>query len=210
MREHGIVLEVSGQRRSVTRLPAIQAALRELGVGIWPLDLSTVPESLRRLLREPSPTGEQKKRLLDHFLLPRERLLETIAEAGRQPHVPGGGELTSRVESHGYSYPQLFVAEAGTDFSRFDRFHVNHSDAGVFVDEVGQMLCGAGFAAHYRRTDGVVFTLRLSCPSPDWGWLITHEGSLPHIGSFSAAAVGTKCVVQVIGPPVWSIHYLDA
>jgi hypothetical protein len=205
----GIVLEVRGERRPVTDLPAIQAAMRELGVGVWPLDLSGTPEDLRQLLREPSVTEEEKQRLLDHFLFSRERLLETIAGAGRRPHVPGGGELTTVVESHGYSYPQLFVAEAGADLSRFDRFHVNHSDAGVGVDEIAQMLCGDGFVLHYRRSDGVVFTLRLSCPGQDWGWRTTHDGSLPHIGSFSAASVGSKCVVQVIGPPAWSIHYLD-
>ena len=209
MTEHGIVLEVLGERRPVTDVSAIQAAMKELEVGIWPLDLSMVPEDLRLLIRKPAVTEEEKQRLLDHFLFSRERLLETIAEAGRRPHVPGGGELTTLVESHGYSYPQLYVAEAGADFSRFDRFHVNHSDDGVFVDEIAQMLCGDGFVVHYRRTDGVVFTLRLSCPGQDRGWLMTHDGSLPHIGSFSGAAVGSKCLVQVIGPPAWSFHYLD-
>ena len=209
MSESGIVLEVSDGHRPRSELPAIQAALRELGVGVWPLDLTAAPPDVWRLLRKPALSDEEKQILLDHFLLPRERLVETIAAAGREPHVAGGGALATRVESHGYSYPQLWVVEAGADFGRFDRFHVNRSDDGVCVDEVGQILSGDGFVGHYRRDDGAVLTLRLSCPGEASGWRLTYDGGRPHIGSLSGAAPGTKVLVQVIGPPAWRIRYVD-
>lgn len=46
-----------------------------------------------------------------HFLLPRERLLEIIAATGRKPNVPGGGELTTSVATHGYTYPHLWIVQ---------------------------------------------------------------------------------------------------
>lgn len=68
-----------------------------------------------------------------HFLLSRERLLELIVRAGRTPHVPTGGALTTVVLTHGYSYPQLYLVQQDMDYTRFDRFHVNVADDGTGV-----------------------------------------------------------------------------
>jgi hypothetical protein len=76
---------------------------------VWPLDLGSTPEDMRRLLRQPTLTETEALRVRTYFLLPRERLLEIIAAAGRQPNVPGGGELTTFVSNYGYSYPQLLI-----------------------------------------------------------------------------------------------------
>ncbi len=207
--EEGIRLEFSDGRPFLTGVAEINAALTEIGAGVWPLDLGAIPEDIRRLLRQPSLTESEVQRVRTHFLLPRERLLEVIAAAGRQPNVPGGGELTTSVLNHGYTYPQLWILQGDEDFSRFDRFHVNVSEDGIGVDEVAQLLWGQGLVMHYRLPPGIILTLRLECPRELFGWLETHNGGEPHIGSFSQAAPGTKCLVQVIGPAHWTMRYED-
>lgn len=205
----GLLFEASDGRRDVTALADVQKAFAEVGAAVWPLDLSRTPEEIRALLRKPSPAEEERKTLLQHFLLPRERLLEIIAAAGREPHVTGGGELVTRVENQGASYPLLHVSDGEADFSRFDRFHRNHSSDGVYIDEIVQVLCGEGLVIRFRRPDGVELTLRVSCPDESAGWLLFYAGDIPHIGSMSDAVRGTKCVVQAIGPPVWNMNYVD-
>ena len=202
-------LDVSDGRPSQFDLASIQDTLAELGIGIWPLDLTGVPDEFRALIRQRSLNDEERDQLLTYFLLPRERLLEIISQVGRKPNVASGGELCTRVTTHGYSYPQLYVVQGDEEFSRFDRFHVNKSDDGTAVDEFVQMLSGKGLVVHDRRSDGVVFTLQLDCPNDNAGWLLTHNGGIPHIGSFSKATSGSKCVVQVIGPAEWGIRYVD-
>jgi hypothetical protein len=205
----GIQLNVSDGRPLLIDLVSIQSILADLGMGIWPLHLTGVSDEIRALIRRQSLSDEERARLLTHFLLSRERLLEVIAQAGRTPHVSGGGELSTRVMTHGYSYPQLYVVQGDEDFSRFDRFHLNKDDDGTGVDECAQMLSGRGLVVHRRRSDGIVFTLQMDCPNEGTGWLMTHDGAHPHIGSISQAAAGTKILVQAIGPPAWSINYVD-
>jgi hypothetical protein len=60
--------------------------------------------------------------------------------------------MTSFVENQGYSYPQLYVVEAGSDYRRFDRLHTNTADDGIGVDEIG-VLWGAG-SESYRTGPG--------------------------------------------------------
>ena len=146
---------------------------------------------------------------MPRFLLPRERLLEIIAQAGRKPHVPGGGELTTLDETHGVTYPQLYVARAGAVFSRFDRMHVNIGPDDTPVDDIVQLLCGSGLVLHLRLPLGETVKVSLTCPSPKAGWLLTVDCGLPFIGSLSAASPGTKAVAQVIGPARWKMVYLS-
>ena len=205
----GIRLEFSDGHAPATSLAAVNRALRAVGSRLWPLDLGAEAGEIRRLIAQPDPTGAEAERLLAHRLLPRERLLATIEAAGRTPHVAGGGALATEVTTHGYAYPQLYVVRAGVDYRRFDRLHVNAAADGTGVDEVLQMLCGAGVVIHQRAPDGTLLTLRLDCPSDDAGWLATYDGGNPHIGSLSGAAPGTKLVVQAIGPPRWEMTYED-
>jgi hypothetical protein len=205
----GIRLEFSDGRPFLTDVVEINAALAEIGAGVWPLDLGAIPDDMRRLLRQPSLTETEAQQVRTHFLLPRERLLKIIAAARRQPNVPSGGELTTYVSNHGYSYPQLWILQGDEDFSRFDRFHVNVSEDGIGVDEVAQLLWGGGLVMHYRLPTGIILTLHLDCPRELSGWLETHNGGEPHIGSFSQATPGTKCLVQVIGPAHWIMRYED-
>jgi hypothetical protein len=207
--EKGIHLEFSDGRPFLTDVVEINAALAEIGAGVWPLDLGDIPDDMERLLRQPSLKETEAQRVRTHFLLPRERLLEIIAAAGRQPNVPGGGELTSSVSNQGYSYPQLWILQGDEDISRFDHFHVNVSENGIGVDEVAQLLWGGGLVMHYRLPTSIILTLRLDCPRELAGWLETHNGGKPHIGSFSQATPGTKCLVQVIGPAHWIMRYED-
>ena len=150
---------------------------------------------------------EEKQQIKSYFLLPRKRLLEIITQAGRQPTIPDGGDLSTRDETHGVEYPQLYVADPSIDYSRFDRIHVNFADNGIAVDEIGQVISGSGLTFHHLLDSGEIIKINLSCPSKCEGWLITYSGGLPHIGSFSAATPGTKVVVQVIGPSSWKMQY---
>jgi hypothetical protein len=205
--EIGIRLEFSDGRPALTSLPEANAAMAAVGAGVWPLDLTGEPVDIQHLFRQPTLTDAEEERLKAHFLLSRERLLEVIARAGRKPHVEGGGALSTSVVSHGYSYPQLWVVQGGIDYSRFDRFHVNVADDGAGVDEVLQILSGRGIVIRQRLPNGGFFSLRLDCPADNAGWLVTYDGGNPHIGSLSAAAPGTKALVQAIGPERWSVRY---
>lgn len=210
VRAYSIRLEFSDGHPAligIENIDAISAALSTLGAGVWPLDLSAAPPTIRALIAQPDLSDAEKTNLLDHFLLPRERLMETLVAAGRDPNVAGGGALETGVANQDYGYPQLWTVRADTDYTRFDRFHINVSDEGVGVDEVLQMLSGNGVVVHLQTPDGSVLTLRLDCPCEGQGWLITYDGGRPHIGSLSRASPGAKLVVQAFGPPVWSLSY---
>src|SRR5262245_9224648 len=139
-----VELEFTDGRPPLTAAADVNTALAEVGAGVWRLDLTGARDNVRELLTRPTVTDEEAESLRAHFLLPRERLLEIIAAAGRTPNVAGGGELSTFVTNEGYSYPQLWVVQGNTDFSRFDRFHVNTSDDGVGVDEVLWVISGDG------------------------------------------------------------------
>ena len=203
----GLRFEASGSPAVMTDLDDVNRELAAVESKVWPLDLRSAPVDVRRLLARPTLEAAETARVTDHFLLSRERLLEIIAEAGRTPNVPGGGALSTHVDSHGYSYPQLWLVQGGVDYTRFDRFHVNTADDGTGVDEVMQLLSGAGIVIRHRRPDGTVLVLHVDCPGDDAGWLVTYDGGHPHIGSLSSARPGTKALVQAIGPPHWSVRY---
>jgi hypothetical protein len=196
-------LEFSDGRPHVTSLADINDALADIGSGVWPLDFHPAPADIQQLLLQPTLTAVEAGRVEAHFLLPRERLLEIIARAGRTPHVPSGGALATVVLTHGYSYPQLYLVQQDTDYTRFDRFHVNVADDGTGVDEVLQLLSGRGLVIVQRSESGGILTLHLDSP----GWLVTYDGNNPHIGSLSKAEVGTKLLVQAIGPNQWRMRY---
>lgn len=201
--EESTRLEFSDERQQVTSLAEINGALAEVGSRLWPLDLHHAPADIQQLLRQPALTAVEAGRVEAHFLLSRERLLEIIVRAGRTPHVPTGGALTTVVLTHGYSYPQLYLVQQDTDYTRFDRFHVNVADDGTGVDEVLQMLSGRGVVIVQRSARAGILTLHLNSP----GWLVTYDGNNPHIGSLSRAEVGTKLLVQAIGPSQWRMRY---
>jgi hypothetical protein len=207
--ETGLSYEFENGPPAPTSLADIQTELKKIGIGVWPLPLDDAPDGIQGLLGQPSLTEEALVRLRSHFLLSRERLLQVIAESGRTPHVPGGGALETSVVNEGYSYPQLWLVEPGTDYTRFDRFHVNVAEDGTGVDEVLQVLSGRGVVVRRRGPDGNAHTLRLDCPNDRTGWMVSYNGGEPHIGSLSGAAPGTKVVVQVIGPERWKLLYVE-
>jgi hypothetical protein len=206
--ETGIRLEVSG-RLACSSLAEVNAALVQIGSQVWPLDLRGSPVELRRLLRQPALGESENERLKTHFLLPRERLLETITAAGRRPHVPDGGAMETLDTTHNVTYPKLWVKQPDTDYSRFDRFHVNVANDDTGVDEVIQMLSGRGLVFRHRLPGGEELVVHLDCPAEDTGWLVTNDGGRPHIGSLAIATPGTKVVVQVLGPSRWNMRYED-
>jgi hypothetical protein len=204
----GLVLAFDDGRTALTALPEVQTALQRLGIGVWPFPLDHVPAAIRRLLGQAALTADEATCLRDHFLLPRQRLLEIIAASGRTPNVPGGGALETAVTNAGYAYPQLWVVQGHEDYRRFDRFHINVAADGTGVDEIMQLVAGQGVAIRVRQSDGSAQVLRLACPNDRAGWLVSYDGAQPHIGSLSSATPGTKLVVQVIGPRTWELQYV--
>jgi hypothetical protein len=206
----GLSLQFSDHRVAPDTIEGINLELSNIGAGVWPLDLRQQPAEIRALLAKPTLDDAEAGRVKQHFLLPRERLLTIIADAGRVPQVPDGGALETFVTNHGYGYPQLTVVATGADYSRFDRFHVNVApDGGGGVDEVFQLLSGGGVKIYQRLGDGHTLMLTLSCPDPGHGWLGTYSGVRPHIGSLSSANVGSKLLVQAFGAREWTLTYVD-
>ncbi|TWU13387.1 hypothetical protein CA54_22220 [Symmachiella macrocystis] len=205
----GLTLEVSDGRDVPATLDGVNAVLRDIGAGVWPLDLSEVEKDIRTLLSKRNLDEAEAAHVKKHFLLSMDRLLEITAAAGREPQVPGGGSSETKVTNHGYSYPQLYVVGEGIDYSRFDRFHINIGADGAGVDEVFQMLAGGPFVIHQRLDDGESLIVTLNCPTPGHGWLGTYSGIRPHIGSVGSAAVGSKFLVQAFGAPQWNLTYVD-
>ncbi len=201
--DQGIRLEFSDGRPFLTSLAEINQTLTDIGSRAWPLDIHQAPPRIQRLLQQHALTKAESDELEAHFLLPRERLLEVITAAGRVPHVPDGGALTTEVLTHGYSYPQLYLVQDGVSYSRFDRFHVNAADDGTGIDEVMQILSGGGIVIVQRLRNAGVLTLHLDSP----GWIVTYDGNNWHIGSLTKAEPGTKVLVQAIGPARWRMRY---
>lgn len=203
-------LTLPGLAAPVTTYADTVEALARVGAALWPLDLGRAPGGIRNLLQKPSLNEPEAARVRDRFLLPRDRLLEIVSAAGRTPHVPGGGALATLDTTHDVAYPELYQVDAGTDYSRFDRFHVNLSgEDGAAVDEFMQVLSGTGVRFSQRLPRGGDLVLELGCPDPASGWLLTYDGGLQHIGSFSGCATGSKILMQIIGPARWVMRYED-
>jgi hypothetical protein len=207
--ETGIRLEFSNGRPTITDVADINRLLATYGSRIWPLDLRGVPEPVRQLLHQPTLNAAESTQVREHFLLSRERLLEIIRQAGRTPQVPGGGNMSTLDSTHDILYPQLYIAEPGVDYSRFDRFHVNVSGDGTGVDEVAQLLTGGGLRVLQQLPDQGVVTLNIDCIGDETGWIVTYDGAIPHVGSISTGQPGMKILVQVIGPAQWEMKYID-
>jgi len=97
----GLILEFSDHRPRLTTLTEINDALIAYGTRVWPLDLSGLSDDVRRLLAQPRLTEAETEFLKAQFQLPRPGLLAMIAEAGREPHIPDGGAMTTYVSNHG-------------------------------------------------------------------------------------------------------------
>jgi hypothetical protein len=209
MDQAGLRLEIAGARGPLTALAAVNDALAAVGTRLWSLDLGMAPAPLRALIDQPRLSGDQAARIKARFLLSRSRVLELIADAGRTPHVAGGGALETTAAPHGQAYPHLYAVEAGADYGRFDRFHVNTADDGTGVDEIMQVLAGGGVRLIQRLPGGEVATLHLDCRDARAGWLLIYDGAVPHIGSLSRARPGTKVLMQIVGPERWTLRYTD-
>jgi hypothetical protein len=205
----GLSLHFSDGRAVPATLDAINDELRTIGAGVWPLDLRDRPSDIRALLAKPLLDAAETECVTANFLLPRERLLQILARAGRAPAVAGGGALATFVSNLGHDYPRLHQVQQGVDYSRFDRFHVNAGPDGSGVDEVFQMLSGGGFVIRQRLDGGDILTLRLDCPDERQGWLGTYSGGRPHMGSISSATLGSKLLVQAFGAREWTLTYTE-
>ncbi len=186
------------------------AAARELvGTGIWvaPVDLSAEPDQIKALLAKQVPTEAENAMLSERFTLSREVLLETIARAGRTPHIVGGGALDTYCIETATAYPAFRTIDPAMDFSAFVPFHVNQADDGTGTDEIGHVVSG-NMKYRFRRAEGI-YVLAMSCPTPDLGWRFTFDGGAPHSGLFDTIVPGTKVMVQAIGPERFHMRYVD-
>ena len=205
----GLRLESAHRGAELTDLEAINEALLPNGARVWRRDLTTEPENIRALVGQTTLDEEEQARVLDHFLLSRQRILEIVEEAGRTPETPDGGEMSTLDATHGITYPQLYLVEPGIDYSRFDRLHINTSDTGLGVDEVMQVLSGSGVRLIQILPEHGPVTLHIDCPSQDVAWTVTYSGAFPHVGSISGCSTGSKIHMQVIGTPEWQMRYVD-
>ena len=203
----GVRLEYSDKRPSTTDLSEINHAIAQFGARLMPLNLRTPPSVIRQLLSRKSLTSAESARVLEHFLLSRDRLLEIIKEAGRTPRVPGGGELSTLDLTHDITYPQLHVVTPGGDYSRFGRLHVNTAADGTGVDEVMQVLSGGGVELVQHLPEQGMMTLRIDCIEEETGWVLTYDGIYPHMSNIGESQAGTKILMQIIGPAQWEMKY---
>jgi hypothetical protein len=201
----GLLLEFDGQRR-MTDQAEVNETLRPVGAGVWPIDLGAAPDDVRDLLRRPVLDDAATGRIMQQFLLSRSDVLEVIARAGRTPEFPDGGRLETLDVTDGVNYPQLYLVDGDTDYTRFDHPHRNTTAAGPGVDEVLQLVSGGGFRLMQELPAAGWYTLTLDCPDDSAGWVLTYDGSRPHMGSLTRAQVGTKLVVQAIGPAEWEVE----
>lgn len=183
--------------------------LSPVGAGLWPLDLRQGVGETRQLLKQSALNEDEVTRVMRHYLLSRERLLEIISAARRSPHIDGGGELTTVDTTHQVTYPELYQVEAGVDYSRFDRFHANLTDENTGVDEFMQVLAGSGVRFLQYLPQGGDLVLELGCPDSASGWVLSYDGAIPHIGSISGCSAGSKVLMQIIGFAHWSMRYED-
>jgi len=211
----GIDVEATGLRLQppdgvdvVTDPDTANAVMAEFGLRVWPLDLSVLPQRVNAVLDQPALSEEEDTLLRDHLFLSRERLVGLIEASGRQPHVHGGGSMSSVDTTHDVHYPELYIVAPGNDYGRFDRLHRNVAGDGTGVDEIVQVVAGRGFRIVYGLDPGRLLELVLD-RCGDHGWIVTYSGAHPHIGSLAEASPGTKLLVQIIGPPAWTMDYLD-
>ena len=202
----GLRLNQPGIAAPLTDLGEINDALAPLGSRVWPLDYGGVPKPIQQLIAKAALSKAEHEAVMQHFLLPRERLLQLISDAGRKPQVPHGGDMSTFVVNHNYAYPQLFVVEPDTDYSRFDRFHINTSDDKTGSDELMQVLSGGGVLILQHPPGQDVISLHVDTTSHN-GWIVSYNGGCPHIGSISHATPGTKVLMQIIGPAKWVMRY---
>ena len=203
-----ITLTFPDARPDLTTLPEINAGLARYNARLWPIDLAAVPVRVAALLRQETLTAAECSAVLDHFLLSREELLRLIGEAGRKPQVAGGGEMETLDTSNRVRYPQLYLVDAGIDYSRFDRFHVNAAADGTVVDDILQLLSGGKIRLLLQIKNEGLVTLSLAADNST-GWIVTYDGRHPHIGSLTGARPGTKLLAQVIGPAEWIVRYQE-
>ncbi|MEM8552695.1 MAG: hypothetical protein AAGF45_09965 [Pseudomonadota bacterium] len=176
---------------------AVNAALKGTGVWVAPRPLDDEPPEMLALLQKTVLTEEENARVKAHFLLSREKCLDIIAAAGRTPQVPGGGSMEAFCETLEVPYPQLWVIEKGRDMSGFLHYHRNLGEDGTGSDDVGQQLSGTLMRYRYDLFGGVVLTMNCT---DDAGWLFTFSGILPHGGMLHETSIGSKTLVQVLGP----------
>ncbi|WOO41722.1 hypothetical protein [Rubellicoccus peritrichatus] len=203
-----LILTHSEMVEVLTTLPEINKILSQVGAKIWPLDLSDTPERIRDLLSQAELNDEDTEALKTYFLLTRDRILESIREAGREPHVDNGGALETHMLPDDSHYPALWSAQARANYKGFDRFHIHRTDDGAGVDVVLQVLSGKGFVMRHLLPDNIVIACRIDCPSPAEGWIVTYSGDRPHVCSLNSADAGTKVLAQIIGPEKWSTEYV--
>ena len=194
----GLLLEYADGRKPITALIEIQKILNRFGTGLWPINLQNTPQELKHLLKNTVLSDAESDKIQKYFQLSKEDLVKTITDAGRKPHLLEG-EHTSF----------LFITKENEDYSRYDRLHVNVSADGLGVDEVMQMISGSGYILTQSSEQHETIKLQIDCPTEEQGWLLTYSGCIPHIGSVTSAVVGTKLLVQVLGPKQWELRYTD-
>ena len=91
----GVSLQFSDSRTVPEVLEASNNELHKIIAWVWPLDLCDRPADIRALLTKPALDAAETVGVTAHFLLPRERLLQIVAQRGTGRRLPAG-EPSSR------------------------------------------------------------------------------------------------------------------
>lgn len=204
-------LSFSDGRGDAVGIEAVNEHLLKVGVRITEIPIPADSRPLMAMSRTRALDAAEQRELLGWFELDREGLLDQIAQAGRQPAVKGGGDL-SISEVGVPPYPKVYdmkALDADTVaflMGKFGRLHVNSADSGHGIDEVMTIVSGGPYTWFFALHDNTVAKVRFSeVTDGDDGWRISYPGLGVHGGYFDAPH--GLVVAQAHGPRHFVMRY---
>jgi hypothetical protein len=171
---------------------AVNQVLRPVGVRISQVPIPTGAHPILKESQQQAIPESQHPELISTFYLDREKLLEHIWHAGREPATHRGGLLST--SEHGVApYPKVDDLKAmdsaarNATLHRFGKLHINSTDDGLGIDEVMTVVSGGPLTWFFQLPDRGV--AKVSLPAVDIGdpaWRLSYPGIRPHGGFFDA------------------------
>jgi len=194
-------------------IEAINRRLLKIGVRVSQV---TIPEKAKPILKQSAHRAlsqTESNKLIEHFHLGRQALLEEIHKAGRRPAIYQGGHLqTSEVDVP--PYPKVYDMKAldreTTVFlqRKFGKLHVNSSKGGIGIDEVMTIVSGGPYTWFFVFENNLVGKLQFGkVQENDKAWRISYPGLVPHGGYFDAPH--GLVVAYAHGPRHFVMRYAD-
>lgn len=189
-----------------TELKDVQQQLSRCRANVLPFALTLSPH-IQELFMDPGNafSPEDAQEIKNFFLLDRKELVQTIRSVRETHSIHGGFLETTGIDSGGYEYPTIFIADDDQEIQGFDTMHFNAvDDAGLEgADEVMTLVRGSA-TWYYRPLDGglpIKFTVAASA---EQGWKVTYDGAVPH-----AFQNGPSLIMpaQIVGPKQWTMRF---